>query len=233
MVNLMSSDRTAEEVQRSHIEAMGVELGSVYHALWNELVWLHRKWDEYVKLFGTKPSRIDLMNKVAPSFFRVVQDSLWEDTLLHVARLTDSPSTSGKNNLSIRQLPQLIDDKNLQDEVTTLVEAAVKKAEFCRDWRNRRIAHKDLALALNRGAEPLQPASRANVKDVLTSMADVLNAVSAHYLDSTTWFEGISTLGGAIALLYALDDSVRFHAERRERISNGDFRIEDYPKRDL
>lgn len=229
----MGSERTAEEVQRSHVEAMGVELGSVYHALWNELAWLHQKWDEYVEIFGTKPSRVDLVNKVAPSFFRVVQDSLWEDSLLHVARLTDSPSTSGKNNLSIRRLPQLIDDKNLEDKVATLVEAAVKKADFCRDWRNRHIAHKDLALVLNRGAEPLQPASRASVKDVLTSMAGVLNAVSAHYLDSTTVFEGISTPGGAIALLYALDDSVRLQAERRERMNKGDFREEDYRKRDL
>jgi hypothetical protein len=60
------------------------------------------KWGEYVELFGTKPSRIDLRNRAAGGFFRVVQDGLWEDVLLHVARLTDAPRSGGRANLTIR-----------------------------------------------------------------------------------------------------------------------------------
>ena len=78
----MSSQRTAEEVKQHHIEVMGEDLGSLYHALWNELAWLYSKWGEYVELFGTKLSRIDLVNRAAGLFFRIVQDSLWEDSLL-------------------------------------------------------------------------------------------------------------------------------------------------------
>ena len=92
----MAENRTAEEVKQNHIEHMGEELGSIFHALWNEVAWLHQKWDQYNILFGTKPSRINLMNETAPLFFRIVQDSLWEDTLLNIARLTihRSPWTS-------------------------------------------------------------------------------------------------------------------------------------------
>lgn len=138
----MSGHRTADEVKRHHIEVMGDDLGSLYHALWNELAWLYSKWGEYVELFGTKPSRIDLVNKAAGHFFRIVQDSLWEDALLHIARLTDPPKSVGKENLTIRQLPQLIVKEPLKKNVSALVDVAVEKAEFCRDWRNR---HIDLA----------------------------------------------------------------------------------------
>lgn len=54
---------------------MGSDLGTTYNALWQQLAWLHGKWAAYVELFGTKESRIDLMNEAAPRFFRIVQDS--------------------------------------------------------------------------------------------------------------------------------------------------------------
>lgn len=229
----MSAHRTAEEVKQQHIDAMGTELGSLYHALWNELVWLYSKWEEYVELFGTKPSRIELINSAAGRFFRMVQDSFWEDSLLHIARLTDPPKTAGKENLTIRKLPDLIVDGNLKSRVSNFVDAAVEKAEFCRDWRNRHIAHKDLQLALRTGAEPLKPASRAKVKEVLGSISDVLNALSTHYMDSTTMFEGIGDSGGALSLLYVLDDGLRTENERRERLKAGEYRAADYQARDL
>src|SRR4249920_2361782 len=198
----MSADRTSDEAKLRYVELMGDELGTLFHALRNELAWLYAKWSEYVELFGAKPSRIDLVNKAAGFFFRVVQDSLWEDSLLHVARLTDPPSSAGKDNLTIRRLPDLIRDASAKEHVRTLIDAAVGKADFCRDWRNRHIAHKDLKLALQKGAEPLKPASRAKVKEALDSLSDVLNAVSLHYDRSTTSFEGVGSGRGALSLLF-------------------------------
>ena len=229
----MSEHRTAEEVKRHLIEVMGDDLGSLYHALWNELTWLYSKWGEYVELFGTKPSRIELVNRAAGRFFRIVQDSLWDDALLHIARLTDPPKSAGKENLTIKKLPQLIVQESLKKNVSELIDVAVEKAEFCRDWRNRHIAHKDLKLALNSGAEPLKPASRAKIKEALSSISDVLNALSNHYMDSTTMFEGVDNMGGVVSLLYVIDDGLRAEEERNERPKAGDYRADDYQARDL
>lgn len=229
----MSRYRTAEEVKQRHIEVMGDDLGRLYYSLWNELAWVYSKWGEYAALFGAKPSRIDLLNDAAGHFFRIVQDSLWEDTLLHIARLTDPPKSAGKENLTIKRLPQVIGEKSLETRVLDLIDVAVDKTHFCRDWRNRRLAHRDLALALSSGAEPLVGASRVKVTEALESIDGVLNAVSNHYLDSTTMFEGIGGYGSAESLLYILDDGLRAEQERRERLKNGDYRAEDYPARDL
>lgn len=225
--------RTATEVEQQHIEVMEEELGTLYHALWNELAWLYSKWEEYVELFGTKPSRIELVNKVAGHFFRIVQDSLWESCLLHIARLTDPPKSAGKENLTIKKLPSLITDEKIKKNLSELIEVAVEKADFCRDWRNRHIAHKDLGLAMKTGAEPLKPASRAAVKEVLSSISNVLNAVSGHHMDSTTMFEGSRGSENAVSLLYVLDDGLRADEKRNERRKAGNYHAEDFQARNL
>ena len=104
------------------------------------------------------------MNRGAAAFFRMIQDELFEARLLHLARLTDPPHSMGnkdKSNLTIQNLPELIDDSKLNAEITSLIEIAKKRTEFCRDWRNRHIAHRDLKLALNDSlASQLDMASR-------------------------------------------------------------------------
>ena len=99
----MSIINTAAETKQHHIDVMGKEFGSLYNNLWNEHVWLNTKWDEYTVLFGTKPSRIDLLNQAAGKFFRIVQDSLFEGTLLAISRITDLTKTGKRNNCSKSQ----------------------------------------------------------------------------------------------------------------------------------
>lgn len=229
----MSTRKTEEQVKHDYVRAMGEELGSLYCVLWGELAWLYAKWGEYVELFGTRPSRVELVNQAAGHFFRIVQDSLLEGSLLHIARLTDRPQTGKKENLTIRRLPDLIDDEDVRKHVAELIDTSGDKADFCRDWRNRHIAHNDLHLAMETGAEPLQPASRAQVGEALSAVSDVLNAVSAHYMDGTTMFEPIRSGRGAESLLYVLDDGLRAAKERRQRRKAGEWRVDDHHARDL
>lgn len=229
----MSRYSNTEEVRKQHIESMGEELGTIFHALWNEMAWIYTKWNQYVELFGKKPSRIDLINNAAPLFFRIVQDSLFEDTLIHIARLTDPPKSVGKPNLTIRRLPDLVIYEELKENIVGLIEIALKKADFCRDWRNRHIAHKDLNLALKEGVEPLKPASREKVSAVLGAIAKVMNTVSTYYMDTTIIFEGIPSPHGAVALLYVIDDGLQIEKERKERLKTGQYRPSDHKPRDL
>ena len=104
----MGRQRSSEEVHEEHLRVLGPDLGSLYHVLYNEVTWLHAKWLEYRKLYGHSPERIDLLNQTAAFFFRVVQDVLWEDILLHLARLTGPRKSAGKANLTLLMLPDII-----------------------------------------------------------------------------------------------------------------------------
>jgi len=224
---------TYEESKQKCIDAMGEEFGSIYHTLSNELAWLYIKWSEYVELFGTKPSRIDLLNQASRLFFRIVQDTLWENTLLHITRLTAKPTSCGKDNLTICRLPNYIDDEEYKTKINDLINIAVEKSDFCKDWRDRRIAHTDLSLAMCEDAEDLKPASRKKVKEVLKSISDVLNTVSELFTNSSELFECISNPNGAVSLLYVLDDGLKAQKIRDERRKAGNFLPEDNLIRDL
>ena len=231
---MSSSHQSAEEGKAEQVKAMGEQLGTLYHALWQEVVWLIVKWGEYVELFGKKSSRVALLNKAAPALFRIVQDSLWEDVLLHIARLTDPPESVGKSNLSIQRLPAAIEHPETRAEVEDLTARVMVATEFCRDWRNRRIAHRDLALALKHGADPLKAASAEKVGEALLAITAVLNAVSLHYQDSTTAFDSsIGAGGGAMSLLGVLDDGIKAGADRHERLMSGRYDPGDSGPRDL
>lgn len=224
--------RTADESKDRNIELMGERLGAQYSALWQQVVQLHIEWSEYVELFGGKSS-IVLLNAAAPNFFHLLQDRLFEVTVLHISRLTDPPETGRKLNLTIQNLPHLIENQTLRSTVEALVSEAVQRSAFCRDWRNRRIAHNDLDLLLNQPVTPLESASRKQVNDAISAIANAMNAVQLHYVDGTTEYNFAKPSHGVVALLYALDVGGRIQKEKRERLYKGDYREDDWQSRDI
>jgi hypothetical protein len=147
------------------------------------------------------------------------------------ARLTDPPRSAGKDNLTIRAVPTLIDDLDFRRRVSELIDQVIKASAFCRDWRNRHIAHRDLALAIGTGARQLEPASRRGVRDALDAIAAVLNLVSVHFTDSEVRFDMWMHAEGATSLLCVIDDGLRVEAEREAKLKHGE--VSEYQQREL
>jgi hypothetical protein len=211
---------TGEELEKRNIEKMGEGLGRQYSMLNQEVTLLHLYWNEYAELFGKNPKRIDRLNQSAPGFFRMLQDELLLTNVLHIARLTDPPKSAGKTNLTIHNLPDLV-DASLKDRLTELLKVVDEKAAFCRDWRNRRFGHHDLDLAINEKAKPLEQGSREEITAALKAIADVLNAVELHYFKGGTAFTAVHMPNGVVTLLYLLGDGLKEKTAREARIEIG------------
>jgi hypothetical protein len=152
------------------------------------------------------------------------------------ARLTDPAKSQGKedrSNLTIQALPALITDAKLKDTVNKLIAEAIKQTAFCRDWRNRHIAHRDLKLALELPTTPLAEGSRAQVKTALKAIEDVLNSLAGHYFQSETRFDLGGQIGGAVSLLHVLDDGLRAEEAKQKRLEEGKPLSGDFVARDL
>lgn len=212
----MTNQQTSDEMKAECVAAMGEELGTTYHALWQEVAQLHLRWIEFKELYGTDQDRVDLLNKTAPPFFRLVQDALWEQTLLHIARLTDPPNSAGKANLTIKRLPTLIDNDKLRQEVEQKIIGAETACFFCRGWRNKTLAHTDFEVATQNGVQ-LAPASPAKIKEALDSLTNVLNVISKHFYDSQSCFGTSPDARGGVALLSVLEAGLTALDERRQR----------------
>lgn len=224
----MAQSYSAEEVYEQHLRLLGRELGSIYHALQNELTWLYAEWLEYTKLYGTSPTRVALLNDSAPFLFRLAQDSLWHDVLLGLARLTDPPKSAGKRNMPIKRLPEAVDDSTLTSELQELVRDAERLCEFARQWRHKHLAHRDFDLAvMNAGANPLPAVSRQQVGAALAGLSAVLNKIESHYFSSEVGFEHFATRGDAEDLLHRLAVAARAEERYRERLLRGEGHAED------
>lgn len=212
----MSMHKSWQEVREEGIGLMGPALGETYILLGASLVELNVKWSIYRAIYGTSEERVKLVNSAAGLFFQTVQNSLWDDILVHISRLMDRPDTFGKDNLTILRLGLLLDCEETLPIFDKQLGIAKECCKFAQDWRHRRIAHSDLALRLNSNAKPLERASRKQIHDALSSIADVLNVLSRRYIGSTTMYEESVTLGDAEAILYVIRDGMRLEAMLRE-----------------
>lgn len=181
----------------------------VYAALSRELIWLYAKWGEYRKLYAHSPERIELLNGTGAFFFGVVEDVLWDDVILGLARITDKPVTSKKQNLTIQRLALMLPESEIAIQVKELVDVAVAKAASIKPWRDKRLAHNDLDLALEVSSELLPGISRQYVEDALEAVAAVLNYIQRHYYDTEAAYNAFHAPTGAETLMGYLEMALR------------------------
>lgn len=210
----MAKKETAEQDRDNYLQVLGPTLGPLYYALYHEVAWLHAKWGQYRILFAQSQERVELLNRIAGFFFSVIQRALWEDVVLHIARLTDPPQSLGKDNLTLLRLTAALQIPELVPEIENLVRQARADAEFARVWRNRNLAHLDLDLAMDR-ATPLPRISRANIEQALGAVRAVLNRIEGHFFRREVGFALFIAHDDAENLVYYLKSAV--DAEDRER----------------
>lgn len=218
---------TYEEARQEYERSMGPELGTLYHLLWNQCALLHLHWDEYVELFGKDQEQFDVMNGVAPGFFKSVQDALWEGILLHLCRFADPAVVAHRKTLSLDALLKCPASKKVT-LLPALVEDARKKIKFAQDWRNRSIAHLDLDYAIERSAKPLAPATRVHVREALHAIKEALQSVDLHFTGSGLGFGGTSWNWGGSRLLGELRLMAQLRREREERMDLGKGTTDDF-----
>ena len=151
---------------------------------------------------------------------------MWNDVLLHIAKLLDQPVTSGRATLTILALPKLTPPA-IRPEITKAIEQLKEDARFARDWRHRRLAHLDLLDALGRSATPLAGASRAMVQTALDHLATILNLIDAHFCDATFAYSSFGA-ADAVGLLLTIRRGHRAYEESNQRRLRGDYTGDDW-----
>ena len=202
--------QSADEARLQYVAQMGSELGIAYDTLRNDVTWCFVLRDTYHELFGT-PERIDLLSSVAGTFFWILQRTLLDDMVLRLAKLVESPSTAGRDNLTLQRLPQLVVDPRLRADVEALVEVATDKCKAAVLVRNKQIAHRDLDVALTSVNAALPEISFSDVTDALDSFAALLNRLESHFNNgASVMYDHVTIQGGGVeSLAYFLDRGLR------------------------
>jgi len=197
-------DYTEPELRQRYCEAMGSDLGDVFHQLMQEAAWLHLKWNEYVALFANA-HKVHQLNRAAPGFFRMVEETWSDDLILHICRMTDQ----GNDVLTVRLIPKLV-TVALRDDVNSRLRTLIAAADFARDWRDRRIAHRNIALALDRSAEPLSVADKQAFTRAIEAIDELLHFVDHHFTNAgRVMYDHLDTLGGVQSVLDIVERGLR------------------------
>jgi AbiU2 len=206
--------QTNDEVRDEYVQVMGPDLGNYYHELRNQFEWLRHKWNEFQELFERGPERIELLNTVASNFFYFLQKLMYEDAMLHLSRLTDPPKTKvgGQQceNLTVMGLAEKISVPSLKAKVQVEAEKVWTNCDFARDWRNKQLAHTDLA-TLRTSNAILPGVDSAKIKDALKSMHTLLSHVEEYYHRPPIAF--LADPWGAESLVHYLE-ATRPHAPK-------------------
>jgi hypothetical protein len=166
----------------------------VFESIESEIIWLHGKWNIYRQLYGTDEERIILLNRSAQTFFRLVQDVLFNDVILSINRLTDPPRSSGRDNRTFAQLIFLIDTKDHSELVQNLKEKLDILMSQCDPFRIRRnkvIAHSDLMVALSIKSETTPDISRNSIENALKTVRDFMNEINLNFGGNYTAYEHV------------------------------------------
>lgn len=191
----MTQSHTDDE---RRIIPMGPELENAAAILSRQLIELHVVWRQYRQLYSDAGT-IEVLNRTAGLFFKIVQDELWDSVLLGICRMLD-PAEQGwgakrRKNLTLRSLPELITDSALKDEVTAACDRASVAAAFAIEHRNKRIAHQDHGYATNHTVLELNGISRQQVEDMLKALRDVMQLIDTHYNDADVRYDAITVTG--------------------------------------
>jgi len=185
------------------------DLEILYLNLWEEVCWLHVVWNQYCRLFRTSPEQLNLLNEMVGAFIRVCHDSLLDDVVLSLCRLTDPPSNRHQQNLSLK----LIADEVRAHGNAALTAAVGKheaeakaRCEILRKHRDKRIAHSDLEVSLSNAH--LAGVTPEMIEKALESVRDFANAIGEYSEGMATQFqiEGAQP-GEANDLVYCLKEA--------------------------
>jgi hypothetical protein len=142
-----------------------------------DVAMLHAKWSTYLELFSG-PENAALLSGAAPAFFQIVEESLRNDLILSICRLSDPSRTLGGDKVSLASLVADCGDVPRVHDLLTAFQAACGPV---RRYRHRHLGHNDLGAIIRPRADLLPDVGRDAVDEILRLAGGILRAVSRHF----------------------------------------------------
>jgi hypothetical protein len=170
---------------------------------------LHLKWSSYLELFGS-PERAALLSETARACFQIIDESLRNDIILSICRLSDPSRTLGGDNVSLATLVARCSEIPRVEDLLMAFQAACGPI---RRYRNRHLGHNDPAAVIRVHEDPLPDVARPAIDEILRLAGGILRAVYEHYSAGDPGLR-LEPIGGAGELISWLERSRARAAER-------------------
>lgn len=195
---------TTDENQTVENSVADEEFAAAYERTWRRVANAILVWNEFIVIYGSKDN-LQLVNATAPTFFRIIEDALWQEVNLEISRLTDKLKIAGDYTDSLRYLVHLIRLKGMKSEAYILEKELDNTISQCRPIRDRRdqfLAHSDL----NPENAPFIPLSeKDNTDNALSEIVKFMDSLTDRLGLNRILYDQIGiSLWGANSLIVAL-----------------------------
>ena len=162
------------------------EIQTTLKKLKDDVLWVSLIWNRFNQLYADNDERVRLLHDTAGGFLGMVQRMMVDATIMALARLVDPLENRYQENLSLPRLIDLVQkDKNsdLHIELNTMFDDLDELMKPLKLHRSKRIAHKDLALALEKYTFP--PAIKGDIDKAISLVHRILISGEEEYLEGT------------------------------------------------
>jgi hypothetical protein len=162
--------------------------------LHTDVYWSTYYLSQYKTLFEFNESRLELMKETALNFFSTVQYLLWNEFIIGIGRFTDPENTINHDNLSLNMIPALAQRENwvFTPEMENLLTNANKRSKPIKEWRNKRVAHRDFGTATINHS-PLSKITLEMVESVYQPITDLLSKIYLEVYGKKLYWETITS----------------------------------------
>lgn len=158
------------------------ELAETFERLKKEVFLLQFHCDIYNQLFLSQ-ERLQILDCCAPEVFYCFQISLEDEMIMLLSRITDPRGKEGEERLSFDRLHKLIEqngDRDLAKKLRDAIKQIRKTRASIKDWRDKRLAHRDLKTAMAAGPM-LDPVTFAMVQTAIRHLHEYMSIFEQHY----------------------------------------------------
>ena len=223
--------QTAEEIKKNMTDTLGDKFGSFLYVIYNEINWLSFKWSEYCQLFAIEETRIELLNKSAPSFFFLVQKTLIDSIILEITKLTDPIESCNKKNITLKAIPNYIDDEIFKNEIQNEIDNLTNKIQFLRNKRNQMISHMDFEYYLGpKKATTTELVTKNEIDTAIKNLYSIYEKIEKFYFNTRT-SQKIQYKQGAVSLLRLIEYGIQFRQEAMEKKKQDEYYILNNPSK--
>ena len=194
---------------------MPKDLQDLFEPLKNQLIWVHAKWNISQQLFDHSKERLELLSRIAPSFFRIMDFVYRDDLFISICRLTDQTKQQSLNRL-IKILKNHMNHQKYTD-LTAIMANINQKTVPLTEWRNRKIAHSELVMNIKKGPDPLPEVTRNSINEVLEDMRKLMDEVEVYFTGNSTAYEYVALQGDGNNIAYILSE---YENQRIEKIKS-------------
>jgi hypothetical protein len=158
-------------------ERIPEKIRGIYRRLCEDVAALQLKWSCYLDLFSSHANAA-LLSGTSQVCFQVIDESLRNDLIVGICRLSDPSRMLHQDSISLATLVGLCDDLPRVGHLLTAFHAACGPV---RRHRNRQVVHNDFHSTIQPHENLLPDVNRSQVDQLLRLADQVLKAVYRHY----------------------------------------------------